>query len=670
MSGKYYTYIPKPNTTQDVFVITPLIYFWYVVWQEDAPTSRHDGSALLDGDTWFDLTAGTIKIYKSSNWQKAGLIGNSEGGFAPGNVEFRILDENPNPATQTGLLSFYGGSTPNRIFVIQAQGGDLQIRKANDQIVTTFLANGDVKIWNNLEVVGDIILDDITTDVITLKDRIQHDGNTTNYIGFDVDKMTLDASGTSIILDDTSMTNQIVVTGSTQFVNNIEDIPDIYLRNHVHHYSDLDTRMGFPANDQIALRTGGTDRVLVTDTETTIQPSLTILNTGGQPMLRALMGGTGITEDQRFALQTTQVNGNSRFYVKPNGTGTIAAIQFSNNSDLVAANQQRADVGMVGGEFRFSASQSGTDAMPAFNWRTGANVKMRLGDVSTGSTGQEVLSVGQDVSGVYATGNPYKGVLLNQLHTLGWADITAGYTTGSYCNMFRRTNTASLMLCHGYRRDDTSGLYLESSTSNATGRGAVEVGPAYVQYWMNDSSTTPIGTQITPNKVFTATPGQQLYSSYDQTIKHVSIISGRKTNNGNNVAVPILQMSKGGDTGGSSYSTFTGIINFSGYMRTSAAVVAVTNYTAKIHIYLTAGNSIAVNIQDVSTTFSSNNAGQLIQTGVNFSGTGNTNTAYTLNFAIPYTITVGTVTESGFTLSLDGHQQALTEGEMITFTNL
>jgi len=261
-------------------------------------------------------------------------------------------------------------------------------------------------------------------------------------------------------------------------------------------------------------------------------------------------------------------------------------------------------------------------------------------------------------------------LLLNQLHNIAWADITAGYATGSYCTIFRRTNTASLVLAHGYRRDQVSGSTLESSTSNTTGRGAVEVGPAYCNWLMNDSSTTPIGTQITPNNVATITPGRFVYSSYDQTVKHHSIVSGRVVNNANNTPVSILQISKGGDTGGSSFSTFSGIINFSGYMRSNAGVCATANYTAKIHLSLNAGNAISLSLQDSSTTFASNNAGSLIMTGVNFSGTGITNTAFTIQFAIPYTINAGSVTESAFTLSLDGHAQALSVAEMYTFTNL
>ena len=658
-----------------------------VIFSSNEPTVyRPDSTRIQPGDVWIDVNNGMIRTYRILNppgytgWQPMGVIGDSSGDPVnfDQNVAFDLIDLQA-VATAYPHLCFKSLdatlTTTEPKYTIVMNNGILYFRLGSitGPDVMYLDAAGNVNMTGNLTVVGDLFADDVSYDVnqcntLKVADDIVHVGNETNKIAFTTDKMTLDASGTSIVLDDAAMSDKIVLTGQTKFINNIDDVPDIYLQNHVHHSGDVNTRMGFPANDQIGLRTGGTDRVLITDTETTIGPKIVIAT--GAPKLQAPMSGA--PESTRFQIQNSITNGNSRVYITPNGTGTIAAIQFSNNSDLDAANQQRCDIGMVGGEFRCSAAIVGTDPMPAFYWRTGSNIKMRMGDVDVGTTGQEVLSFGQDVTGNYATGVPYKGVLVNQLHNIAWADITAGYTTGSYVTMFRRANSASLILAHGYRREDapTGAGELQSSTSNTSGRGAVEVGPAYINFLMNDSTTTPIGTQITPNLVFRVTPGRQQMSSYDQTIKYHNIVSRRVTNNGNNVAVPILQISKGADTGGSSYSTFTGIINFSGYMRTTAAVVAVLNYTAKIHIYLTAGNAIAVNIQDVSTTFSSNNSGQLIQTGVTFSGTGNTNTAYTLNFAIPYTITVGSVSESGFTLSMDGHAQALTAGEMMTFTDL
>ena len=44
---------------------------------------------------------------------------------------------------------------------------------------------------------------------------------------------------------------------------NTVSVPDISLSNYVTHAGDTDTRVGFPANDEIALRTNGVDRVFI-----------------------------------------------------------------------------------------------------------------------------------------------------------------------------------------------------------------------------------------------------------------------------------------------------------------------------------------------------------------------------------------------------------------------
>lgn len=629
------------------------------------------GTPLQENDVWFDVDKNCIRLWQNNVWQAPGIYGNSRINPAVLNskdTQLNICDQVPSKSTAIPGITFAYGPNRTTLYGMVAQDDNLYFTKADGSVVLTLLANGNVQIANDLTVVGDLFADDVSYDVnqcntLKVADDIVHVGNETTKIAFTTDKINIDASGTSIVLDDAAMTDKIVVTGQTKFINNIDNVPDIYLQNHVHHSGDLNTRIGFPANDQIGLRTGGTDRILVTDTRTTIGPELAIAD--GVPRLLANMSGS--PQSSRFAIQNSTTNGNTRFYVIPNGTGTIAAMYFNNNSNLDSATYQACDIGMIGGEFRCTAANA-TDPVVPYTWRSNATEIMRITPNDAANYG-DCLSFGQALSGVYATGNPYKGILVNQLHNIGWADITAGFATGSYANIFRRTNTAGLTLAHGYRRDDLGGTYFESSTSNTTGRAAIELRSAACHWFMNDSSSTPIGTQILPNQVAVMTPGRFITGSYDQTLRQIRAVSGKKGSTTSGANVTIFQITKGGDTGGSSYSTFSGIINLNGYMRTNGAVCGTANYTAKIHIYVQAGDSIAINIQDASSTFGSNNSGQFIMTAVNWAGTGNTNTTYTMNFNITYT-TTQTVTEAGFVVSLDGHASALTEGELFTFTNL
>jgi len=101
---------------------------------------------------------------------------------------------------------------------------------------------------------------------LLIGENIQHDGNICTYIGFDTDKITIDACGPKIVLDDNQLTDKIVHTGQSKFINDINDVPNIYVQDSMIHSGDANTSVRFPANDQIALRTGGVDRVFVDTT--------------------------------------------------------------------------------------------------------------------------------------------------------------------------------------------------------------------------------------------------------------------------------------------------------------------------------------------------------------------------------------------------------------------
>ncbi len=101
---------------------------------------------------------------------------------------------------------------------------------------------------------------------LLIGENIQHDGNICTYIGFDTDKITIDACGPNIVLDDNQLTDKIVHTGQSKFIDDINDVPNIYVQDSMIHSGDANTSVRFPANDQIALRTGGVDRVFVDTT--------------------------------------------------------------------------------------------------------------------------------------------------------------------------------------------------------------------------------------------------------------------------------------------------------------------------------------------------------------------------------------------------------------------
>jgi hypothetical protein len=220
------TFILKKNYGGTEWINPPSTYYWWVCWAKEKPLLRSDNTALMNEDVWYDLLSGTVKIFNGIEFTPAGVIGNSNGGFITQNVEFRIVDQNTNPITQTGIFSFYGGDVPTRIYQMEVQGGKFSIRKANGEIVMEIDSSGDATFTKNVTVVGDLFADDVGYDealinILRIEDRIEHNGDANNKISFETDKMTLDAAGTSIVLDNAAMTDKIVVTGQTKFVNNV-----------------------------------------------------------------------------------------------------------------------------------------------------------------------------------------------------------------------------------------------------------------------------------------------------------------------------------------------------------------------------------------------------------------------------------------------------------------
>ena len=119
------------------------------------------------------------------------------------------------------------------------------------------------------------------------------------------------------------------------------------------------------------------------------------------PRLRANTSGSQAT---RFAIQNSTTNGNTRFFVYPNGTGNITAINFWNNSDPTAADVNTFDVGIIGTtDCRLSSAASGSNPILPITFHIGGSERMRLdssGNLGLGVTpsawvaGYKVLQVG------------------------------------------------------------------------------------------------------------------------------------------------------------------------------------------------------------------------------------------------------------------------------------
>ena len=122
-------------------------------------------------------------------------------------------------------------------------------------------------------------------------------------------------------------------------------------------------------------------KVLTTDSTLLYDGSALTLG-GSAPLLRSNMSGTQST---RFGIQNSTTNGNTRFYLYPNGTGNISAINMWNNSDPNAVNYSSLDIAVIGTQdLRFSSNASGTGAYLPFTWWIGGSEAMRFNTTGLG----------------------------------------------------------------------------------------------------------------------------------------------------------------------------------------------------------------------------------------------------------------------------------------------
>jgi hypothetical protein len=112
---------------------------------------------------------------------------------------------------------------------------------------------------------------------------------------------------------------------------------------------------------------------------------------GSTPRLLANMSGT---QSSRFAIQNSTTNGNTRFFLYPNGTGNISAINGINNSDPNASDYQSFDLAVIGTtDVRLRSSKSGSGSFLPITFHTSDNERVRID-----SSGRLLVGTSTDLS--------------------------------------------------------------------------------------------------------------------------------------------------------------------------------------------------------------------------------------------------------------------------------
>jgi hypothetical protein len=246
---------------------------------------------------------------------------------------------------------------------------------------------------------------------LEIEEKIMHEGNVCTYIGFDTDKITIDACGPNIVLDDNQLTDKIVHTGQSKFINDINDVPNIYVQDSMIHSGDANTSVRFPANDQIALRTGGTDRLTITDTQTTSSNDIVVSSVGG--IILNPGSNAGSASIGRSGVITNNVQGLSPYTSNIAGaSGGGCQISMNNTSIVCSTFPSTTNVGdpvTLTERMRLNATGLGiATPTPAYPLDVNGSAKfttIRDSANSVGTSGQVLSSTGTALSWVAGGGS-------------------------------------------------------------------------------------------------------------------------------------------------------------------------------------------------------------------------------------------------------------------------
>ena len=246
-------------------------------------------------------------------------------------------------------------------------------------------------------------------------------------------------------------------------------------------------------------------KVLTTDSTLLYDGSALTLG-GSAPLLRSNMSGTQST---RFGIQNSTTNGNTRFYLYPNGTGNISAINMWNNSDPNAANYSSLDIAIIGTQdLRFSSIASGTGTYLPFTWWIGGSEAMRFNTTGLGIGTTSPLSklhFGTTTTGAVTTpvairmADDYSNNYLAAnskffLYNIGGSEIY-GFSVGPASDIqYHSGGAANINGKHVWyagnterMRIDTGGYVLINNTYNPNNHRLV-VGGDLAAYTSNDSA--------------------------------------------------------------------------------------------------------------------------------------------------------------------------------------
>jgi hypothetical protein len=235
-------------------------------------------------------------------------------------------------------------------------------------------------------------------------------------------------------------------------------------------------------------------KALTTGSELTFDGENLTFNGTSAPRLLANMSGAQST---RFAIQNSSANGNTRVFLYPNGTGTISAVNGTNNSDPNAANFQAFDLAVIGTtDVRLSSSATGSATPLPITFYAAGSERARItsgGDFCIGTTtasGSGRLTV--DLSGFPSTGGliaQFRGGTTSPT-TERYVELSQTYTGASFDSpmlVFRANATASNTSSFGTIRTAADSSIIFSNANNtssgvsaATERARIDSGGNFI----------------------------------------------------------------------------------------------------------------------------------------------------------------------------------------------